>query len=180
MRQVDRRVVIAVAIALLADLRVANSQPVPGTQGPAELGMGSDPGGQDVGRRPEFGRGITDTASYLAGLKAELGITAEQEPDWHSYADSVESIANEESFATQMKAMRDNMLQTMPSATWPQRRDMMDAMFVGRQQAFNGVHAAAERLLPSLSTEQQAKAASTLPGLMRPGSGDRRDRDGIR
>jgi hypothetical protein len=33
------------------------------------------------------------------------------------------------------------------------------------------VHAAAERLLPSLSTEQQAKAASILPGLMRTGSG---------
>jgi hypothetical protein len=42
-------------------------------------------------------------------------------------------------------------------------------MFEVRQQSFDAVHAAAEKLLPTLDSVQKAKAERSLPGLAGPG-----------
>jgi len=170
MRQIDRRVVLGAAIALVAGMRVAGAQPGPGMPGPGGMGPGMGMGmgmgaGRGMGGGPGFGRGINDPVSYLANLKAELGITPAQEAAWQTYAETVQSTAS------QMQAMHANMFQTMGTASPQDRRDMMNTMFESRQVAFNTVHDAAEKLLPSLTPEQTAKAATTLPGLMGPGPG---------
>jgi hypothetical protein len=61
----------------------------------------------------------------------------------------------------------------MGTGTWEERRDMMNRMFEAREQAFDTVHGAAEKLLPSLDASQRAMAATRLPGLAdrRHGSG---------
>lgn len=127
--------------------------PGPGGMGPGMMGRG---GGPWIS---------TDTASYLDRLKADLGITAAQEPAWNSYAETVRGVAE------QMQGVHQTMYEAMGTATWQERRDMMNRMFESRQQAFDTVHDAADKLLPSLSPEQKTKATTALPGLMVRGPG---------
>jgi len=100
-----------------------------------------------------------NSASYLDSLKTELGITADQEPAWKAYADTV-SGAEE-----QMQGLHQSMFEAMGTASWEQRRDMMNAMFEARQQAFDTVHEAAGKLVSELNPTQQEKAKGILPGL---------------
>jgi hypothetical protein len=122
-------------------------------------------GGQGRGGGPGFGRGLNDPATYLAGLKTELGITAAQEPAWSEYAEAVQGVAG------QMQAMHASVFDSMQTATWQERRDMMNTMFQSRDTAHGIVEDAAKKLLPSLTPTQATKAATTLPGLMAPGRG---------
>ena len=128
--------------------------------GPGPGGMGPGMMGRVGG--PWFN---TDAASYLDRLKADLGITAAQEPAWNSYAETVRGVAE------QMQGVHQTMYEAMGTATWQERRDMMNGMFQSRQQAFDTVHEAAEKLLPALTAEQRAKAAGVLPGLTGRGRG---------
>jgi hypothetical protein len=148
------------ALATLAGTGIAMSQPMgPGSMrgaGPGGAGMG--PGGG-----PGFGRGLNDPASYLASLKTELAITPAQEPAWTEYAETVQGVAG------QMQAMHASVFDSMQTATWQERRDMMNNMFASRDAAHGIVRDAANKLLPSLTPEQKAKAATTLPGLMSAG-----------
>jgi hypothetical protein len=57
------------------------------------------------------------------------------------------------------------MSAAMRSASWPERRNMMNQMLQARQPAFDTVHQAASRLVPALDPDQQARARSILPGL---------------
>ena len=158
MRQIDRRVVLGAAIALVAGMRVAGAQPGPGMPGPGGMGPGMGMGaGRGMGGGPGFGRGINDPVSYLANLKAELGITPAQEAAWQTYAETVQSTAS------QMQAMHANMFQTMGTASPQDRRDMMNTMFESRQVAFNTVHDAAEKLLPSLTPSRQRRRPRPCP-----------------
>jgi len=106
-----------------------------------------------------------DPASYLAGLKTQLGITPEQEAPWADYARIVEGHAK------QMQDLHASLWQSMPTATWQERRDMMNRMFQSRNEAHATVQAAAEKLLPSLTPAQRSRASTMLPGLIVPGSG---------
>lgn len=108
---------------------------------------------------------FADPASYLDALKTQLGISSTQEPAWNEYADAVKSAA------TQMRAAHETMYGSMGTASWRERRDMMNRMFETRQQVWDTVHAAAQKLLPSLSAEQRATASATLPGLRAGGRG---------
>jgi hypothetical protein len=153
----------------LAGSAIAVAQPMgPGTMrggGPGG-GAGMGPGGgAGRGGGPGFGRGLNDPATYLAGLKTELGITPAQEPAWTEYADTVQSVAG------QMQAMHASVFDSMQTATWQERRDMMNSMFGSRDAAHGIVQDAAKKLLPSLTPAQATKAATTLPGLITPGSG---------
>ncbi len=141
-----------VAIAVVTSMVVANAQPAtPRGAGPGMMGSGMMGGGM-MG-------GSWNTASYLDSLKGQLAITAAQEPAWKDYANTLSGVGE------QMQALHQTMFDAMGTASWQERRDMMNNMFDARQQAFDTVHAAATRLLPSLDAKQQANAQQILPGL---------------
>lgn len=129
--------------------------------GPGGMGPGGMGGGMGGGMMGRFG----DPATYLAGIKAELRITEAQEAAWKTYAEAVSGAAG------QMQAMHQTMWEAMGTATWEERRDMMNRAFQARQQAFQIVHDAAQALLPSLTDYQKGKAEYILPGLARRGMG---------
>ena len=122
-------------------------------------------GGPGAGRGPGFGRGMNDPATYLAGLKTELGITPAQEPAWGEYAETVQGMA------TQMQAMHASVFERMQTATWQERQEMMNGMFASRTEAHRIVQEAAQKLLPALTPEQRTHAATSLPGLIGPAGG---------
>lgn len=131
-----------------------------GTLAPAlaQQGMGGGPGMMG-GRGGGMMAPSRNIAGYLDALKSELGITAAQEPAWKEYADTVTNARE------QMGNLHQSMFDAMGSASWEQRRDMMNAMFEARQQAYESVHGAAEKLAGALDADQQAKARTILPGL---------------
>jgi hypothetical protein len=126
------------------------------------------PGGFMHGQHPGMmgqGLGFADPAGYLNGLKVALGITAVQEPAWNEYADTVKGAAG------QMQGTHQTMFDAMGTATWQERRDMMNRMFEVRQASYDKVHTAADKLLPALDASQRTKAETRLPGLAAPGYG---------
>ncbi len=106
-----------------------------------------------------MGIGFGDPAGYLDALKTNLGITPAQEQAWQGYADTVTGVA------AQMQGAHQIMYDAMGTATWQERRDMMNRMFEAREKAFAAVHEAAQILLPSLTPPQRTRAAGMLPGL---------------
>ena len=125
--------------------------------------MGAPMRGPDAGMMRHHDWSFSDPASYLAALKADLGVTPAQEPAWNEYAETVKGSA------AQMQGAHQTMYEAMGSASWQERRDMMNRMFEARQHAFDTVQTAAEKLLASLDASQQKKAATRLPGLAGPG-----------
>ncbi len=149
MIRIRRRTILVAGCCLLA-APAAFAQPGPGMM------RGGGPG---------FGRGMNDPATYLAGLKTELGITPAQEPAWTEYADTVQGAA------AQMQAMHSSVFESMQTATWQERQAMMNTMFAARDAAHQSVKAAADKLMTVLTPAQQAKARTSLPGLIGPGPG---------
>ena len=180
MVQTRRQLVLAgLVVALGGGAGLALAQPSGPSGGPmggpmggagpgAGMGAGRGPGmmggrgGRMMGARMGMG-GYRNAPGYLADLKAQLGITKVQAPAWQEYADTVSGTA------TQMQGLHQSMYQSMAGATWAERRARMNTMFQARQQAFETVHAAAEKLLPALSPQQRDTAAYILPGLRGPG-----------
>ena len=104
--------------------------------------------------------GSWNTRSYLDSLKTQLDITANQElRAWKDYSDTVSGVGE------QMQGLHKSMFDAMGTASWQERRDKMNQMFQARQQAFDTVHEAANKLIPALDPAQKAKAQRTLPGL---------------
>jgi hypothetical protein len=135
--------------------------------GPSDMmhGRGNGPGAM-MGNGPgmmQHGPGMMghnwNTASYLDALKTQLGITEAQQPAWKDYADTLSTTAG------QMQGAHETMFEAMGTASWQERRNMMNRMFDVRQQSFDTIHKAAGRLLPELDRTQQAKAQQILPGL---------------
>ena len=143
--QIERRLLIVGL--LMAATAPAEAQP---------MGMG---GGRGPGMMRQ-GPGMVDPAAYLDGLKAKLKITAMQEAAWSTYAAAVKTHAD------QMKAQHQTMFEAMGTATWQERRNMMDTMFATRQQAMTAVHDAAATLSEALTPAQRQQAQGILPGLM--------------
>lgn len=135
----------------------------PGTGGPGAPGPGMMGPGMMRDRSEGPGMRFYSPESYVEGLKAELRITADQTSAWDEYAQAVTAAA------AGMRAQHETMYAAMDTATWQERRDMMNAMFQTRQQSLDLVHGAAEKLLPALTPPQRAKAALRLPGLAGPG-----------
>lgn len=162
---VGRRAMLAVALSGFAGAVAAQTGPRGPGGGP---GAGYGPGGGGPGR---MGHGMMngsgmmgggwDLAGYLDSLKAELAITPAQEPAWKAYAEVVDGVAQ------QMQGVHQTMYEAMGTATWQERRDMMNTMFEAREHAFDTVQAAAQALLPTLDAAQKARAQTSLPGLAR-------------
>lgn len=125
----------------------------------AQPPMGRGPGMMGGGMGPGMMGGYWNTASYLDGLKTRLGITAGQEPAWKDYSDTVTGVGE------QMQALHQTMFEAMGTASWQERRDLMNSMFQSRQQASDSVHQAATKLMAILDPVQKARAQQILPGL---------------
>ncbi len=144
-------------IVLLGSDMIAAAQPAVGP------GRGTMSGGGGPGMMGGHGTGMMggywNTGTYLDALKSQLGITAQEEPAWKESADTVSGTGE------QMQCLHQTMFESMGTASWQERRDMMDQMFKARQQAYSSVHDAATKLLSALDPPQKAKAQSILPGL---------------
>jgi len=153
---VSRLLIAGCVTAALAALALpAQAQPM-GQRGP---------GGSAGGGMGRHGMMMSDPASYLDGLKAQLKITPAQEDAWVTYAAAVKD------HATQMQAAHKTMFEAMGTATWQERRDMMNNMFATRQQAMTAVHDAAGTLAGVLTPAQRSQATGILPGMMGSGMG---------
>lgn len=161
MRVISRRFMVNLGLGAVAGAALAGgaaAQPMgPGGGGPGMMGRG----------RGGMGRHFGDQAAYLDGVKAELAITEAQAAAWKTYADVAATAG------TQMQALHQSMWEAMGTATWEERRDMMNRSFQARQQIFQSVQDAAQALLPSLSDRQKGMAEYILPGLARRGPGRR-------
>jgi hypothetical protein len=149
--------------------QIARSAAIIGTLSVAALAAQAQPmmhpGGFMHGQGPGMmgrGWGYADPVGYLDDLKVILGITNAQEPAWNDYADAVKGVAG------QMQGVHQTMYDAMGTASWQERRDMMNRMFEVRQQSYDTVHAAAEKLVTVLDPSQRTKAATRLPGLAGP------------
>jgi hypothetical protein len=158
-------VMFGVAITAAAQAPTRSDQgpygPGPGMMGGPAPGMmgGGGPGMMGGGGAGMMG-GTWNTESYLDSLKTKLGITASQEPAWKDYADTVLAAGE------QMQGLHQTMFKAMVTASWQERQSMMNQMFQTRQQVFNTVHQAADKLLPALDPKQKATAQVILPGLI--------------
>jgi Spy/CpxP family protein refolding chaperone len=128
----------------------------------AQPSAGPGPGMMRGGGAGPMGGGMMggywNTGTYLDALKSRLGISADEEPAWKEYADAVSGVGE------QMQALHQTMFEAMGTASWQERRDLMNRMFEARQQAFGTVHAAAAKLMAALTPEQRTQAQSILPG----------------
>ena len=163
-RTTGRRFVLGATFGVLASATTtAIAQPAarPGSGtmsggGPGMMGNG----GQGMMRGPDgMMGGHWNTSSYLDALKKQLAITPNEEPAWKEYADTVSGVGE------QMQGLHQTMFESMGTASWQERRNLMNQMFQARRQAADTVHDAATKLMSALDTAQQAKAQSILPGL---------------
>jgi hypothetical protein len=105
-----------------------------------------------------------DPSTHLDALKTELAITPAQETAWTEYRTTLEATA------TAMHAAVESRSGDDPHA-------FIAEMHEQRQQSFDAVKAAADKLLASLDEAQKTKAQEILPGLashhgpMNPGMG---------
>lgn len=150
-----RALVLGAVAAVAGGIGLAVAQPRGGMMGRGMMGGGA--WGPMGGRG--MGRGVTDMPGYLDALKAQLGITKAEAPAWNEYADTVRGVA------AQMRGLHEGMAHTMPGATWSERRGFIEQMFTAHRQAADSVHAAAEKLLPTLDPQQRETASAILPGL---------------
>ncbi|MBI5275387.1 MAG: Spy/CpxP family protein refolding chaperone [Burkholderiales bacterium] len=140
-------------------------------------GMGYGPGGMGPGAGPMGGRGPMgggpgmngrgfDThaavADRLAAFKAQLKITAAQEPAWKSY----EAVVTQQAAA--MQAKRDEMhakWQTLkPGEAAPDMAALQQAMFAQRQAGWEAQDKALRELQAVLTPEQRAAAGRAWHG----------------
>ena len=131
-------------------MAVAQPGPGGGMMGGSGHGMMAGPHGMMGGQ--------WDAGSYLAALETQLAITPAQESAWKDYADTVSGLTQ------QMQGLHQSMFESMGTASWQERRTMMNQMFQARQQAIDTVHEAATRLMAALDPSQRSKAQSILPG----------------
>jgi hypothetical protein len=95
----------------------------------------------------------------LAFLKAELGITPEQEQVWNAYADALRETA------TSMQGMHDQMMSGGMPATLPERLERHEQMMTARLDALEKTKATAVPLYNALSPEQKQAADAFMMGM---------------
>jgi len=128
--------------------------------GPMGMGpMGQGPMWQGMGPQA-FANPGAFAESRLAGLKAELKITAVQEPAWKAFADQAKQQA--ESMQTLM-----NSAQGSAQASAPERIELQAQFMKKRQEQMEKGSAAFKDLYAVLSPEQKALADQGFgPGMM--------------
>ncbi len=160
-RTIGGNVLLGTMLAALAG--VATVGVGEATAGPSAAILGDAGSGMMSG--PEAGiDGVWNTDTYLDALKMQLAITTAEEAAWKDYADTVAGVA------AQLQGLHQLIFEAMGTASWLERRRLMNRMLLARQQAFDMVHESATGLLAALDPVQKTKAQSILPGLVR-GSG---------
>jgi hypothetical protein len=109
--------------------------------------------------RPNFMRMMEDRAALLdarlAGLKAALKLTPDQEKLWAPFETSVRDAAKTRDDA--MKAMRDARAAGQPRPSPVDRLDMMATRMEEGAKALHGIAASAKPLYAALDTTQQER-----------------------
>jgi hypothetical protein len=132
-----------------------------GQMGPGMRGqMGPGMRGQ-IGPGMHGGSGLTQfDPAQIDTLKAELGITAAQEPAWSKYSKAVQDAASA------MKSTREDVDPEVVGKMSPAERfALVSKMREQGQKQFETVKTAADELLATLDETQKAKAGDILPGL---------------
>ena len=172
------KIALAVGAALTLGLAAAELTAHPSDEGGGGYGMhgygmgygmhGYGPGygmgpGAGMGHgMPGYGMGYGAYSGAaeerLAGLKAEFGITAQQEPAWQAFVKSVKQReeAREAWFAKQREAQ--------PAASLPERLAQRDEFFKQQQAERQASTAALKELYAALSPEQKAIADERFGG----------------
>jgi hypothetical protein len=88
----------------------------------------------------------------IAFLRAELGITDAQQPQWTAFAAALRAQAGT------MKTMRGQMMQGGMPASWPDRLALEERTLSSRLDAVKAMEAPGRALYTALSAEQQKKA----------------------
>jgi hypothetical protein len=97
-------------------------------------------------------------------LKAELGITAAQEPAWTAYTGTLRETA------ASMRAGHESVdMNAIHAMSDEDRQAFVEGMREQGDKAFATVKEAAEKLLAALDDTQKARAKEVLPGLATPG-----------
>ena len=96
----------------------------------------------------------------VAALKAELGITDAQMPQWNAFADAMRARA------MAMQSMRQQMMQQHSAASWPDRLAQHEQRLSAHLEAMKAMEASTRALWDALSDEQRRKAEELMPGPM--------------
>ena len=96
----------------------------------------------------------------IAFLKAELGITDAQAPQWNAFADTLRSNAKAH------QAMHEQMTKGGLPSAWPDRLAVQQKVLVTRLDAMKALEAAAKPLYAALSDEQKKVADQLFAGPM--------------
>lgn len=100
--------------------------------------------------------------TYLDGLGRQMSITPQQKKAWDHYAATLTNAG------AQMKHEHHAKMAAMRSASWPERRKLVDQMVGGHRNIASSVHKAATDLWQTMDAEQRQKAKNILPGLAVP------------
>ncbi len=96
----------------------------------------------------------------LAAVKAQLGITDAQLPQWNAFADAMRARV------TAMQAMRSQMMQQGAAASWPDRLARHEQRLSAHLDAMKAMEGPTRALWDALSDEQRRKAQTLMPGPM--------------
>jgi hypothetical protein len=96
----------------------------------------------------------------LATLKAGLGITDAQLPQWNTFADALRARV------TAIQGMRAKMMPQGTTASWPDRLAQHERRLSAHLDAMKAMEGPVKALWDSLSAEQRRKAEELMPGPM--------------
>jgi hypothetical protein len=127
-------------------------------------GMG---GGAMMGMGPMMGKGAMmqggsmHIEGRIAFLKAELGITADQEAQWTVFADAMRASAGT------MRSMHETMMSgDGPPRTLPERMEWHEQMMAQRLEQLRSMREAAGPLYDVLTAGQKEMADTLMMGMM--------------
>ena len=98
--------------------------------------------------------------SRVAALKAELGITDAQQPQWNAFADALRARAKA------MQVMRAQMMPQGATASWPDRIAQHERRLSAHLDAMKAMEGPVKGLWDVLSDEQRRKADELMAGPM--------------
>lgn len=155
-----RNTTLALAVALVLGAGTALAQPPYGGMGGGGPGAGpcAEQAGPMAGQWGGPGKHRGDPGARmtqrLENLKAELGLSAEQQPAWTAFANAVnEQIAAMQAHRAQMREQA--------AVTAPERMKSRIAFMQERAASMGKVQQAFEELYAKLTPEQKAKADRT-------------------
>ena len=100
------------------------------------------------------------TDSRLAAMKAQLGISDAQLPQWTAFADAMRARVKA------MQAMRSQMMQQGAPAGWPDRLAQHEQRLSAHLDSMKAMEGPTRALWDALSDEQRRKAQTLMPGPM--------------